>query len=78
MYLIFGREKTMQNLYTNKTIAIGLEPEFVNASPNQMNSFNQGSNLIDGLSYKSDPSVVTRWKSKRKMFNSYSSFNNAN
>ena len=49
----------MQNLYTNKTIAIGLEPEFVGASPNQMNSFNQGSNLIDGLSYKSDPSVGT-------------------
>ena len=49
----------MQNLYTNKTIAIGLEPEFIGASPNQMNSFNQGSNLIDGLSYKSDPSVGT-------------------
>lgn len=49
----------MQNLFTNKTIAIGLEPEFVGVSPNQMNSFNTRSNLINGLSYKSDPSVGT-------------------
>ena len=49
----------MQNLFKNNTIAIGLEPEFQGASPNQMNSFNTGSNKIDGLSYKSDPSVGT-------------------
>jgi|TARA_R100001440_G_scaffold30824_1_gene49238 hypothetical protein len=49
----------VQNLFTNKTIAIGLEPEFVGVSPNQMNSFNTRSNLINGLSYKSDPSVGT-------------------
>ena len=49
----------MQNLFTNKTIAVGLEPECVGVSPNQMNAYNTRSNLINGLSYKSDPSVGT-------------------
>ena len=49
----------MQNLFTNKTIAIGLEPELVGVSPNSMNAFNSGSNKIKGLNYKSDPSVGT-------------------
>jgi len=49
----------MQNLFTSKTIAIGLEPELVGVSPNSMNAFNSGSNKIKGLNYKSDPSVGT-------------------
>ena len=58
----------MQNLYTNKTIAIGLEPEFIGASPNQMNSFNQGSNLIDGLNYKADKSDNYKILSSEKIY----------
>lgn len=50
----------MQNLYTNERIAIGLEPEFVGVSPSYMNSYNSTrGNRIEGLSYKSDPSVGT-------------------